>query len=386
MALKKIALKFIILLGIVSLFADVTYEGARSIVGPFFSTLGASGAIVGSIVALSELAGYGVRGISGYVSDRTGRYWVVTFIGYGLNLLTVPLLALAGNWQIAAILVILERIGKAIRVPARDAMLSYAGKHTGRGWGFGIHEALDRVGAFCGPFAITLLLYFNQTYRLGFAFLAIPAFFALIALVRAYRFFPSPRDLEPQMTSIETKKFSRKFWTYIWAVCLLAAGFTDFILIAFHFQKAMVVQAAWIPLFYAVAMALAGVATLAMGRLFDKVGIVILAWTAGIGSIFAPLVFLGGFYWALIGMILWGLSLGAQNSVMRAMVATLVPPEKRGSAYGMFNMMYGIARAGGSALMGLFYDFSITYIVIFSILTQLASIPLFVLLKRKIRD
>ncbi len=160
MVLKKIALKFIVLLGIVSLFADVTYEGARSIVGPFFSTLGASGAIVGSIVALSELAGYGVRGISGYVSDQTGRYWMITFIGYGLNLVTVPLLALAGNWQIAALLVILERIGKAIRVPARDAMLSYAGKHTGRGWGFGIHEALDRVGAFCGPFVIT---FFNDS-------------------------------------------------------------------------------------------------------------------------------------------------------------------------------------------------------------------------------
>ncbi len=164
---------------------------------------------------------------------------------------------------------------------------------------------------------------------------------------------------------------------------MLAAGFTDFILIAFHFQKGMVVQAAWIPLFYAVAMALAGIATLAMGRLFDKVGIVLLAWTAGIGSVFAPLVFLGGFYWALIGMILWGLSLGAQNSVMRAMVATLVPPEKRGSAYGMFNMMYGIARAGGSALMGLFYDYSITYIVIFSILAQLTSIPFFAILRRK---
>ena len=140
---KNHALKFIILLGIVSLFADMTYEGARSITGPYLALLGASAAVVGFVAGFGELVGYALRLVSGYMADKTRRYWAMTIIGYAVNLLAVPLLALAGNWPMAAILLIAERMGKAIRTPPRDVMLSHAASQVGRGWGFGLHEAMD---------------------------------------------------------------------------------------------------------------------------------------------------------------------------------------------------------------------------------------------------
>lgn len=157
---KPTALKFIVLLGVVSLFADATYEGARSINGPYLALLGASATTVGFVAGLGELIGYSLRLVSGYMSDRIGRYWAITLFGYTLNMLAVPALALAGRWEIAAMLMIAERIGKAIRTPARDAMLSHATREIGRGKGFGLHEALDQIGAVLGPLTVAGVLFF----------------------------------------------------------------------------------------------------------------------------------------------------------------------------------------------------------------------------------
>ncbi len=383
MKLRQLALRFIVLLGIVSLFADMTYEGARSISGPYLSLLGASGAAVGIIVGLGELIGYGIRGISGYLSDKTQRYWLLTFIGYIINLAAVPLLALAGSWQMAAMLIILERLGKAIRTPARDAMLSYATKHTGRGWGFGLHEALDQIGAVIGPLALAVLLYLHESYRFGFAVLLIPALLSILTLVLARISFPKPQMLEVATPSLHTTGFSRTFWIYLLAVGFVGAGFVDFALIAYHFQKAATVSPAWIPFLYAIAMAVDGLAALIMGRLFDLKGLSVLALVTAITSLFAPLVFLGSFTAVLVGMILWGISMGAQESIMRAAVATFVPPQKRGAGYGMLNLVFGVFWAAGSAIKGLFYDISLIYLVVFSLVMQLISIPLFLSIKAK---
>lgn len=383
MSSKKKALKFIILFGIISLFADMTYEGARSITGPYLSILGASGAAVGIIVGLGELIGYGMRVISGYLSDKTGRYWMITFIGYIINLLAVPLLAIAANWQVAAFLIILERFGKAIRVPARDAMLSYATKKTGRGWGFGLHEALDQIGAVTGPLLIMVVLLFYKSYQVAFAVLLIPAIFALLILIMTRINYPKPEEMEAITHRLETKGYPRKFWIYILAVGFVAAGYVDFALIAYHFQKASVISSVWIPLFYAIAMGVDGISALIMGRLFDFKGISILACITAIASLFAPLVFWGNFYGAFIGMIFWGIGIGSQESIMRAVVAELVPQYKRGSAYGILNLGFGVFWAIGSAIMGLFYDISLVYLVVFSMATQLASIPLFLSIKIK---
>ncbi|HSQ02194.1 MAG TPA: MFS transporter, partial [Methanobacterium sp.] len=247
--LKDNAWKFIILLGLVSLLADMTYEGARSITGPYIAILGASAAVVGLVSGLGELVGYGLRFISGYLSDKTHRYWSITITGYVVNLLAVPLLALAGSWEIAAILLILERLGKAIRTPARDVMLSHATSSVSSRWGFGFHEAMDQVGAILGPLMVAIIFYCSGSYQMSFAFLIIPAILALSVLVLSRFLYPRPHDLESSMPKFEGKGFKHVYWLYIIAVALIAAGYTDFPLIAYHFQKAGVMMGGTIAIF-----------------------------------------------------------------------------------------------------------------------------------------
>jgi MFS family permease len=379
---RKSALKFIILLGVVSLFADMTYEGARSIAGPFLGILGASATVVGIVAGFGELLGYGLRSAFGYISDKTGKYWALTILGYAVNLLAVPLLALAGRWEVAAFLMVVERMGKAIRTPARDTMLSQATAMTGRGWGFGLHEAMDQIGAMLGPFIVAVVLYFKGSYRNAFAILLIPAVLALIVLATARLLYPRPRDFEAARREPERKSFPKVFWVYLVAGAFIAAGFADFPLIAYHFKKASIVSDAWIPVFYSIAMGLDALAALVFGRLYDRKGLSVMIIAVMVSSAFAPLVFLGGFSLALLGMALWGIGMGAQESIMRAAIADMVPAGRRGSAYGLFNTGYGVFWFLGSALMGILYDISLPSLIAFSVFAQIASVPLFLKVKR----
>lgn len=380
---KASAIKFIVLLGVVSLFADATYEGARSINGPYLALLGASATTVGFVAGLGELIGHSLRLISGYISDKIGRYWAITIFGYLLNMLAVPALALAGRWETAAMLMITERIGKAIRTPARDAMLSHATREIGRGKGFGLHEALDQIGAVLGPLALAGGLYYRESYRTGYIILLVPALTAISVLVTAWWLYPQPRNLEVTQPELETKGFPKKFWLYLIAVGLIAAGYADFPLIAYHFKKVSVASDTWIPLFYALAMGVDAIAALFFGYLFDRNGISILIIASLISMLFAPLVFLGNFSLAIIGVALWGIGMGAQETVMRAAIAEMVPVNRRGTGYGIFNTGYGICWFLGSALMGVLYDFSLITLIAFSVVTQLASVPLLLLVKKK---
>lgn len=380
---KSKALKFVIFLGVVSLLADITYEGARSITGPFLSMLGASATVVGIVSGFGELIGYGLRLFSGYLTDRTGRYWVVTSVGYFTNLLSVPLLAIAGRWETACFLIIIERMGKAIRTPARDAMLSYATQRIGRGFGFGLHEAMDQVGAILGPLIVTGVLYFNGGYRISFAFLFIPALLALTVLFMARMFYPNPRNLEIASIKLKGDGFSSVFWLYLAAVSFVAAGYIDFPLIAFHFEKLSIMPKVWIPVFYALAMGVDALSALFFGRIFDKVGFSILIVVSLISSFFAPLVFLGGFHLALLGMALWGVGMGAQESIMRAALAEMIPMNKRATAYGIYNTGFGLSWFIGSSLMGILYDISLLSLIIFSMVMQLLSIPFLIYISKK---
>jgi len=374
---RRSALGFVVLLGVVSLLADMTYEGARSIAGPYLAALGASGAIVGIVAGFGELVGYGLRLVSGPISDRTRRYWAMTVTGYAINLLAVPLLALAGRWEVAAGLMVAERIGKAIRNPPRDAMLSHATSRLGAGWAFGLHEALDQTGAVAGPLIVAAVLHARHSFRDSFASLLIPALLALAVLLVARALYPRPQDLEPSAPAMKSRGFPRVYWLYLGGVGLVAAGFVDFPLIAYHFQRTGSVSQNWIPVFYAVAMGVDAIAALVFGRLFDRKGLSVLVVVSLVCSLFAPLAFLGGFWVALLGMALWGIGMGAQESVMRAAVATMVPPDRRGSAYGFFNAGYGLAWFAGSALLGVLYDVSLPALIAFSVAAQLASVPLF---------
>lgn len=370
------AVSFIVLLGVVSLFADMTYEGARGATGPFLASLGASSLAVALIAGGGELIGYVLRLWSGRLADRTHQYWALTAAGYAINLLAVPLLALAGHWAVAAVLIVLERTGKALRTPARDAMLSYATATTGRGWGFGLHEALDQIGATIGPFLVTAAMVGTASdYRRGFAVLLVPALLALATLTAAWRMFPRPEALEPRTVVVATDGFSRRYWVYLAGTCLVAAGFADYPLIAYHFAQAGTVPLAWIPGVYGLAMGVDAIAALAFGRAFDRIGLHVVVFATVLGAAFAPLAFATAPGWAIPGMVCWGIGMGAQESVMRAAIATLAPAARRATAYGLFNLAYGIAWFAGTAVMGGLYRWSTTSVWVFSLVAQLAAVP-----------
>jgi MFS family permease len=373
---RRRALQFILLIGAVSLFADMTYEGARSISGPFLAVLGASATVVGIVAGAGELLGYGLRLASGYLSDRTGRYWAVTIAGYALNLFAVPLLALADHWLLAAVLIVAERAGRGIRTPARDAMLSHASSRTGLGWGFGLHEALDQTGAILGPLLMSGVLYLKGSYQLAFALLAVPAVIAFSIVVAARLAYPRPQDLEVAPPTFESTALPRAFWIYLGAAALIAAGYADFPLIAYHFAKAAIVPGAWIPVLYALAMGSDAVAALILGPLFDRIGLRTMLGATLMSALTPPLAFLGGAGAAVVAMLLWGIGMGAQESIVRAAVAQLAPAERRGTAYGIFNAAYGVAWFAGSVLLGVLYDRSLPALVAIAMLLQLMALPI----------
>lgn len=382
---KKTALKFVVLLSVVSLFADMTYEGARSITGPYLAILGANAVVVGFVAGFGEFVGYALRIVSGYLADRTGKYWTITIVGYVCNLLAVPLLALAGHWWIAAILMILERAGKAIRVPSRDAMLSHAGQKMGMGWVFGLHEAIDQIGAMLGPLIVATVLYYKGGYQHSFAILLIPALLALTVLAFARYLYPHPQALEMAQDNLEAKGMNSSFWLYLVGASLIAAGYADFPLMAYHFQKEAILSPIWIPVSYAIAMGINSLTAPLFGHFYDRKGFVILIMVTIVSALFAPLVFLGDATLAFIGVALWSIGVGAHESLMRAIVANMVPSKKRGSAYGVFNTGFGIFWFLGSFLMGVLYDVSITSLVIFSISIQLLAVPLLWIVMNKIK-
>ena len=372
----------IIILGFVSLLGDITYEGARSIIGPYFATLGASATVVGFVAGAGEFIGYGLRLISGYLTDKLKKYWLITIIGYIINLFAIPALALTKTWPQSAILVITERIGKALRTPARDTILSYATSKIGRGKGFGFHEAMDQIGAMLGPLLITFILSSTGSYKISFGILGIPALLAFLILLIARFLYPNPQKLETKALTLTKKTFSKKFWIYILAIGLYGAGYADFALIAYHLKKTEVLKQQWIPLFYAIAMGIDAISALFFGYLFDKKGFSVLILAVLISLFSSPFVFLGKFFLVLFGMILWGIGMGAQESIMRAAISFFIPKDKRATGYGIFNAFYGFLWFLGSIILGVLYDTSLISLIIVSMLLQLSSIPLLLILSK----
>ncbi|MBL8233174.1 MAG: MFS transporter [Bryobacterales bacterium] len=383
--MRSAAIGFIVCLGVVSLFSDITYEGARSLAGPYLASLGASGAAVGFIAGAGELTGYGLRYISGRITDHLRRYWTILFLGYGMNLAAVPLLAFADTWQLAAALLIMERFGKSIRAPARDALLSHASEHTGRGWGFGLHEAMDQIGALTGPLVVAGVLARRGSYPEAFALLAIPAVCAMLALTVGRTLFPTPADFAPKRRDVSTSGMPRTFWIYAGGAALMAFGFVDFSLMAFHAKRTALLPDAWIPVLYAVAMGSDAIAALVLGRWYDRAGAPALITGACLSLFAAPLVFLNGgsVAMAAAGIVMWGAGMGAQESVLRAAVAGFVPPERRASAYGAFHALYGVAWFLGSALLGLLYGASLWALSVCCVVAQLGGVAIFASVTRR---
>jgi len=386
--LKKKSMIFIVLLGIVSLFSDMTYEGARSISGQYLEILGASAAVVGFIGGVGELLGYSIRFFSGRLADKTHKYWPLAIFGYFINLLSVPLIALFPHWQWAILPILFERIGRGIRVPPRDAMLSFATKSIGRGWGFGIHEFLDQLGAVIGPIFVSMILFLlgENNFRSAFFFLIIPATFAIGVLFFSRFQYPVPSKLEVKLIEFNSKGLPKLFWIYCFCVLGFAVGFLDFVLIAFHLEKTSLIAQPMIPILYAFAMGIDGVSALVFGKLFDKNGFIVLLFAIVISVFANPLIFLTrSAYLIVIGMTCWGIGMGALESVIKAAVANIVPVDKRGSAFGIFNTLLGIFWFIGSFICGILYGISPAYLVIFSVTAQLFSIGSFLYFRNSLR-
>jgi len=382
---RKSALVFIVAFGVVSLFADMAYEGMRGITGPYLALLGASGTAVGIIAGTGELFGYLLRLASGRLADKTRAYWAIALAGYVVQMAAVPLMALAGAWWAAALLIVLERTGKAIRNPAANFMMSRAGDKIGQGWAFGLHEALDQTGALVGPLITALVLTHHGQYAQAFLWLGIPAAItvASVALLSAGFSFaghlaPAPANTKPDAP------LSRDFWLYAASAGLMAFGFADWPLIAYHFAQAHIVSPPIIPVLYAIAMGGSGAGALLLGRLFDRLGFGVLIPAIMVAAIVAPLAFLGTGMTAMAGAVLWGVVLGVENSVLTAGVARLVSEHGRARAYGTFSAVFGIAWFLGSALLGALYDVSFTLLVGVSAAAELAAlIPLFLVLRAR---
>lgn len=374
----KTAFRFVISIGIVSLFADCTYEGGRSIVGPYLAVLGAGPIFVGVVAGLGEFLGYAVRLFSGRYVDRTRRNWQVMGGGYTLNLLAVPALALAPFAWLAGLLVFLERIGKGIRNPAKDALLSRAGRELGHGYAFGLHEFLDQLGAVAGPLLVAVAVAYSG-YRLGFAILIAPALLALFFLWRARGLEPDPAIAEKD----QHVRFDRRYYLYMAFAVISVLGFSHFILVSYHLQVTHRLTPALIPVLFGLAMGTDAIAALVVGRFFDRYGLKVLYALPVLTIPTLPLLFLAVHpVWIWIGAGLWGAALGVQESTIRAGVASLTPENLRGTAFGLFDTVFGASWFVGSVMLGALYALAPIWLVVVAVVLQLASLPMLAVVGR----
>jgi len=375
---RSCVLRFVLLLGVVNLFADLTYEGGRSITGPFLAQLGATAATISIVSGIGEFFGYAVRAAAGYLADRTRRYWTMTGAGYAINLLAVPALALAPTWPAAAGLIATERTGRAIRRPIVQGMLSHAREEVGGGLAFGINESLDALGATVGPLVVALVIARGGGYRVGFAVLLGSAVACLAMLSVAKRRYPAPEAFETR-SGRHPNGFPAGYWLSVGGGALIGFGFVDFSLIAFHFQQTGSIGDSLIPVSYAVAMAAGAVGNFLLGRWYDRAGLPVLAGAFVLGALCTPLVFFGPPPAAWIGMALWGLNKGAQDTLLKPVIAPFIAPDRRSTAFGVFDTCFGTAWLAGSIAFGLLYDKSLPVLVTLSVAGQVLSVPMFFL-------
>ena len=373
-SVRRRAMVTVVAFGVVSLFGDIVYEGARGIIGPYLLTLGASAAVVGLVSGAGEFAGYALRTVTGWFADRTGGYWAMTFLGYGLTVVAVPLLGWVGRVDLALGLVVAERLGKAIRSPSRDTLLADAAEPLGRGWGFGIHEALDQTGAVLGPLLLAAVLALRQAdYRLAFTVLVVPGVLAMVSLVVARRLTPVPHhdtSLHEHHDPSGDRSASARW--YLLFVFLTAVGFAPFPLIAFHLSSNGVFSDAAVPLLFAAAMAVDAVAALISGRFYDRRGLRVLI-AAPVLSVVALAAFTTSSWAVWLAMAAWGAVMGLQESTLRAAVGDLSVSARRATAYGVFNTAFGMALLVGGVVLGLLYDWSIPVLAGVVVVTQAAA-------------
>ena len=386
------AMMFLLLMGVISLFSDMTHEGARSILGEYLDLAGASAATIGFVSGFGELCGYSLRMLSGFLADKTKKYWLLVILGYALQVLAIPALALIpqNGWVVACGLVILERIGKAVKKPAKNTLVSFAASEVGVGKGFAFLEFLDQLGAFIGPVILFLIVSLKgsgtlfSAYRLCFALLGIPALITVGLVVFSRIRYPHPEIFEKAEEEAEPFRFKKPFVLYMIAISLFAFGFADFTLITLHAAKTQAFPESTLSLLYAAAMAVDAFAALFFGWLFDRIGVRALMLSTLLSMFFSGFVFLtGNPYLIAVGIVLWGVGMGAQESIMKAAVSKIVPRSMRSTGFGVFETGFGVAWFLGSWLLGALYDVNPALLVLISVASQLLAILFYALCARQ---
>ncbi|CCQ95529.1 Major facilitator superfamily MFS_1 [[Clostridium] ultunense Esp] len=396
------AVTVIIIFGIISMLGDVVYESARSANSQYLNLLNISAAQVGIVFGMGEFLGYFLRLIAGFLSDKSGRHWPFMFLGYGM-LLVVPLIGFTMNWNILVILILMERIGKALRSPAKDTILSgVAENQFGIGFAFGLQEALDQIGAFIGPLIFTAVFYFTEKngiaqYQLGYQSLFIPFVILMLFLIYAYRRIK--RD--NLMTEVVKKDYQSEhlkliFWIYTAFTFFCTLGFVNFSTVGYHLKANNLMSDGNITLVYSVAMIVDAATALLVGKAYDRLkvktgmrtgGILVLVAIPFITMLLPIFTLSNSTILIVIGMIVFGIVMGTHETVMRSAIADITPFHKRGTSYGVFNTSYGLALLGGAALMGLFYDRNKTGIIIaFTCVVELVAIILYFLFYFKMNN
>ncbi|MGC5020783.1 MFS transporter [Micromonospora sp. DT47] len=362
--------RFVTAFGVVSLLSDAVYEGARSVIGPYLATFGASAAVVGLVTGVGEGLALAGRLATGPLADRTRAYWPLVLVGYAVTMVAVPALGLTTALWVAAALFIAERVGKAIRGPARDVMISHAAAAVGRGKGFAVHEALDQAGGVAGPLLVAAVLAVTaHNYRPAFLALAVPAVAGMVLLLWLRAGVPEPRRFEPgprpgTAPAPPGGRLPRVFWTFLAFTVVTTAGYATFGVLSFHLATRHVVPVAVVPVVYAAAMGIDAFASLASGWLYDRVGVRVLAVVPVLTALIPVAAFTRTPATAFAGVLAWGAVLGIQESTMRAAIADIVPAARRGTAYGIFAAGLGGATLVGGLLIGALYDRSITAVIV----------------------
>ena len=376
------AMMFIVLMGIVSLFSDMTHEGARSILGEYLDLAGASASTIGFVSGFGELCGYSLRLLSGFIADRTKKYWTLVVVGYVLQVLAVPALALIpeNGWIVACGLVVMERIGKAVKKPAKNTLVSFAASEIGTGKGFAYQEFLDQLGAFFGPIIIFVIALIKgtdvlfSTYRICFAVLGIPALITICLVCFSRKKYPHPEMFE-KTEETEPFQIRKSFVFFLIAICLFAFGFADFTLITLHAARTHAFPASTLSLLYAIAMAVDAFAALFFGWLFDRIGLRALMISTVCSAFFSCFIFLADSPFIMCtGIVLWGIGMGAQESIMKAAVSKIIPRSMRSTGFGIFETGFGVAWFLGSWLLGAVYDKNPILLVAVSVATQLMAL------------
>ena len=384
---------FLLLFGVVSLLSDMTHEGAASIQGAYLSLIGASAGTIGFISGFAELLGYSLRYLFGRITDKTKKYWPMVIAGYLIDTLAIPLLAFVGpdGWIWACVLLAIQRIGKAIKKPAKDTIMSFAASQWKVGRSFGIQEMLDQIGAFLGPLFLYLVMLFQtdgdtfRNYSICFLFLLIPAVATIAMLFLTKHKFPNPDKFEPEPKKAEKFRMKPSFILYIIGISAFAFGFVDYSLVGMHIGKTFVdggnsiITAETLPLVYSGAMIVDAMAAIVFGKLYDRFGMFSLVLATLCSCLFSVFIFeFDSLPMLFVGIVMWGIGMGAQESILKAAVTKMVPKNSRATGYGIFEFSFGIFWFLGSWLLGVLYDFSPLAMVIVSVTAQALSIPCYI--------